>query len=38
VGAGEVIPNLSDGWAGKAPDIGAHFRGEAQLQYGVKAK
>jgi hypothetical protein len=38
VGAGEVIPNFSDGWAGKAPDVGAHFRGEPQILYGVKAR
>lgn len=38
VGAGEVIPNFSDGFAGKAPDPGAHYRGEPQLQYGVTAK
>lgn len=38
VAAGEVIPNFSDGFTGKAPDIGAHFRGEAQIQYGVRAK
>jgi len=38
VGAGEVIPNFSDGFTGKAPDIGAHFRGEAQIQYGVRAR
>ncbi len=36
--AGEVIPNFSDGYAGKAPDIGAHYRDEARLQYGVRAK
>ena len=38
VAVGEVIPNFSDGFTGKAPDMGAHFRGEAQLQYGVRAK
>jgi len=38
VAAGEIIPNFSDGYAGKAPDLGAHFRGEPQIQYGVRAK
>jgi len=38
VAAGEVIPNFSDGYAGKAPDLGAHFRGEAELQFGVRAR
>ncbi len=37
VGAGEVIPNFSDGFSGKAPDLGAHFRGEASIPYGVRA-
>ena len=37
VGAGEVIPNFSDGYTGKAPDIGAHRRGAPPIQYGVKA-
>lgn len=35
VGAGEVIPNFSDGFAGKAPDLGAHFRGELVLRFGI---
>ncbi|MBI3854176.1 MAG: right-handed parallel beta-helix repeat-containing protein [Planctomycetes bacterium] len=35
---GEVIPNFSDGFAGTAPDLGAHFRGEPHLQYGIRAK
>jgi hypothetical protein len=36
VAAGEVIPNFSDGYAGKAPDMGAHYRGEPHLRYGVQ--
>lgn len=38
VAAGEIIPNFSDGYAGKAPDMGAHFRGEPHLVYGVNAR
>ena len=38
VAAGEIIPNFSDGFAGSAPDLGAHFRGEARIQYGVGSK
>jgi hypothetical protein len=38
VAAGEVIPNFSDGYAGKAPDMGAHFRDAAPVRYGVQAK
>jgi hypothetical protein len=35
--AGEIIPNFSDGFTGKAPDIGAHQRGAAPMRFGVKA-
>ncbi|WP_414662968.1 hypothetical protein [Horticoccus sp. 23ND18S-11] len=35
VGAGEVIPNFSEGIDGRAPDIGAHQRGTPPLRYGV---
>jgi hypothetical protein len=35
--AGEIIPNFSDGFSGKAPDIGAHQRGAAPMQFGVNA-
>jgi hypothetical protein len=35
--AGEAIPNFSDGYAGKAPDIGAHQRGAPPMQFGVSA-
>ena len=37
-GAGEAIPNFSDGYTGKAPDIGAHQRGAAPIRYGVGAR
>jgi hypothetical protein len=37
VNAGQVIPNFSDGYTGKAPDIGAHQRGKPPIQYGVAA-
>lgn len=36
-GAGEIIPNFSDGFTGKAPDIGAHDRGAPPIHYGIKA-
>jgi hypothetical protein len=36
--SGEVLPNFSDGFSAKAPDMGAHFRDKAQIQYGVRAK
>jgi hypothetical protein len=36
-GAGEVIPNFSDGYTGSAPDVGAHQRGAAPMRYGVAA-
>ncbi len=37
VGAGQPLPNFSRGYAGKAPDLGAHQRGEPPIQYGVRA-
>lgn len=37
-GAGQPIPNFSDGYTGKAPDIGAHQRGAPPMRFGVKAK
>jgi hypothetical protein len=37
VGAGQPIPNFSDGCTGKAPDMGAHQRGAPPVQYGVSA-
>jgi hypothetical protein len=36
-GAGEVIPNFSNGFTGTAPDIGAHQRGAPPMHFGVKA-
>jgi hypothetical protein len=38
VNAGQVIPNFSNGYTGKAPDIGAHQRGERPIRYGVGAR
>lgn len=35
--AGQTIPNFSDGYTGKAPDIGAHQRGALPFRYGVRA-
>ncbi len=35
--AGQAIPNFSDGYTGKAPDIGAHQRGAPPTRYGVGA-
>ena len=37
VSAGQVIPNFSDGYIGKAPDMGAHQRGAPPTRYGVGA-
>jgi hypothetical protein len=37
-GAGEPIPNFSDGYSGKAPDMGAHQRGAPPMRYGVHAR
>jgi len=36
--AGQPIPNFSDGYTGKAPDVGAHQRGAPPIQYGVRAQ
>jgi hypothetical protein len=36
--AGEVIPNFNDGFAGKAPDVGAFEAGSPPMEFGVKAK
>jgi hypothetical protein len=38
VDAGEVIPNFSDVYTGRAPDMGAHERGAPPLRFGVAAK
>ena len=37
-GAGQAIPNFSDGYTGKAPDIGAHQRGAPPIRYGIDAR
>jgi hypothetical protein len=36
-GAGQPISNFSDGYTGRAPDIGAHQRGAPPMRYGVTA-
>jgi len=36
-GAGQPLPNFSQGYAGSAPDIGAHQRGAPPMRYGVEA-
>ena len=36
-GVGEPLPNFSDGYSGKAPDMGAHQRGAPPFRYGVQA-
>jgi hypothetical protein len=33
-----AIPNFTPSFIGKAPDIGAHQRGESPLTYGIGAK
>ncbi len=35
--AAQAIPNFTPPFTGKAPDIGAHQRGEPPLVYGLKA-
>jgi len=37
-GAGQPIPNFSDGYTGKTPDIGAHQRGAPPMRYGIGAE
>jgi hypothetical protein len=37
-GAGQPIPNFSRRYAGPAPDMGAHQRGDPPLRYGVEAR
>jgi len=37
-GAGQPIPNFSDGYTGSAPDVGAHQRGTPPMQFGVGAR
>ena len=36
-GAGQPLPNFSQGSTGNAPDIGAHQRGDPPMRYGVEA-
>ncbi|NUQ63092.1 MAG: hypothetical protein HUU20_11500 [Pirellulales bacterium] len=36
-GAGQPIPNFSDGYTGQLPDIGAHHRGSPPMRFGVGA-
>ena len=36
-GAGQSIPNFSNGYTGRAPDIGAHQRGAPPMRYGITA-
>ena len=36
VDAGVVIPTVNEGFAGKAPDLGAHEVGRPALQYGPR--
>jgi hypothetical protein len=38
VAAGEVLPNFSDGFSGKAPDMGAHPRGAPPMRFGIQGK
>ena len=37
-GAGQPIPNFSDGHTGPAPDMGAHQRGAPPMRFGVDAR
>ena len=37
IDAGEVLPNFNDGFAGKAPDLGAFEAGRPPLQFGRRA-
>lgn len=37
IDAGEVLPNFNDGFAGKAPDLGAFEVGRPPLQFGRRA-
>jgi hypothetical protein len=36
VDAGEVLPNINDGFVGSAPDLGVHERGAPLLHYGPR--
>jgi hypothetical protein len=37
VAAALALPNFSRGYSGRAPDVGAHQRGEPPIRYGVAA-
>jgi hypothetical protein len=36
IDAGEALPNLSDGYTGSAPDLGAHEAGGRMMDYGPR--
>jgi hypothetical protein len=36
VDAGTIIPNVTDGFTGKAPDLGAYELGQAVPRYGPR--
>jgi hypothetical protein len=36
IDAGEVLPNVNDGYAGEGPDLGAYEHGEAMPGYGAR--
>ena len=38
VDAGKVIPNVNDGFAGRAPDLGAHEAGQPLPVYGPRGR
>ena len=38
IDAGKVIPNVNDGFAGRAPDLGAYEVGQAPVVYGPRGR
>jgi acetyl-CoA carboxylase beta subunit len=38
IDAGEVLPNITDGYAGQAPDLGAYERGQDVPHYGPRPR
>jgi hypothetical protein len=38
IDAGTVLPNITDGWRGEAPDLGAYQFGEAVPHYGPRPR
>ena len=36
IDAGKILPGITDGFTGAAPDIGAYEQGQATPQYGVR--